>query len=157
MRMMMARGGAPHHGFTSFYIYLSKVLNVDAVIHVGTHGALEFMPGKQIGLSSDCWPDRLIDELPNLYLYSVNNPSEGSIAKRRSYAELISYLTPPIENAGLYKEMITLKEMLLSYRQSNDERERERVFESIEELSNSLNFPTEASNVRLTPEGSQRT
>jgi magnesium chelatase subunit H len=157
MRMMMARGGAPHHGFASFYIYLSKVLNVDAVIHVGTHGALEFMPGKQIGLSSDCWPDRLIDELPNLYLYSVNNPSEGSIAKRRSYAELISYLTPPIENAGLYKEMTTLKEMLLSYRQSNDERERERVFESIEELSNSLNFPTEASNVRLTPEGSQRT
>jgi len=157
MRMMMARGGAPHHGFTSFYIYLSTVLNVDAVIHVGTHGALEFMPGKQIGLSSDCWPDRLIDELPNLYLYSVNNPSEGSIAKRRSYAELISYLTPPIENAGLYKEMTTLKEMLLSYRQSNDERERERVFESIEELSNSLNFPTGASNVRLTPEGSQRT
>ncbi len=143
MRMMMARGGAPHHGFTSFYIYLSKVLNVDGVIHVGTHGALEFMPGKQIGLSSDCWPDRLIDELPNLYLYSVNNPSEGSIAKRRSYAELISYLTPPIENAGLYKEMATLKEMLMSYRQSADERERERLFESIEELSISLNFHVE--------------
>jgi len=140
MRMMMARGGAPHHGFASFYIYLSKILNVDAVIHVGTHGALEFMPGKQIGLSSDCWPDRLIDELPNLYLYSVNNPSEGSIAKRRSYAELISYLTPPIENAGLYKEMTTLKEMVLSYRQSTDERERERLYESIEEVAGSLNF-----------------
>ena len=157
MRMMMARGGAPHHGFASFYIYLSKVLNVDAVIHVGTHGALEFMPGKQIGLSPNCWPDRLIDELPHLYLYSVNNPSEGSIAKRRSYAELISYLTPPIENAGLYKEMTTLKEMVLSYRQSNDERERERLFESIEELSISLNFPTVASNIGLTPEGTQRT
>lgn len=140
MRMMMARGGAPHHGFASFYIYLSKILNVDAVIHVGTHGALEFMPGKQIGLSSDCWPDRLIDELPNLYLYSVNNPSEGSIAKRRSYAELISYLTPPIENAGLYKEMATLKELVMSYRQSSDERERKRLYESIEELSASLNF-----------------
>jgi len=140
MRMMMARGGAPHHGFTSFYIYLSKVLNVDAVIHVGTHGALEFMPGKQIGLSSDCWPDRLIDELPNLYLYSVNNPSEGSIAKRRSYAELISYLTPPIENAGLYKEMVTLKDMVMSYRQSSDDSERERLYESIEELSKTLNF-----------------
>jgi magnesium chelatase subunit H len=140
MRMMMARGGAPHHGFASFYIYLSKILNVDAVIHVGTHGALEFMPGKQIGLSDECWPDRLIDELPNLYLYSVNNPSEGSIAKRRSYAELISYLTPPIENAGLYKEMTTLKDMVLSYRQSNDERERERLYKSIEDLSKSLNF-----------------
>jgi len=140
MRMMMARGGAPHHGFASFYIYLSKILNVDAVIHVGTHGALEFMPGKQVGLSDECWPDRLIDELPNLYLYSVNNPSEGSIAKRRSYAELISYLTPPIENAGLYKEMATLKDMLMSYRQSADEREREGLYVSIEELSRNLNF-----------------
>ena len=65
---------------------------------------LEFMPGKQVGLSESCWPDRLIGELPNIYIYSVNNPSEGTIAKRRSYAELVSYLTPPIENAGLYKE-----------------------------------------------------
>jgi len=140
MRMMMARGGAPHHGFMAFYTYLSKVLNVDGVIHVGTHGALEFMPGKQIGLSSSCWPDRLIDELPNFYLYSVNNPSEGSIAKRRSYAELISYLTPPIENAGLYKELAALKDVVMSYRQSRDEVERERLFHSIDELSRSLNF-----------------
>ena len=103
MRLMMARSGSPHHGFMAFYTYLSKVLNVDGVIHFGTHGALEFMPGKQIGLSGECWPDRLIDEMPNFYVYSVNNPSEGSIAKRRSYAELISYLTPPIENAGLYQ------------------------------------------------------
>ena len=103
MRLMMARSGAPHHGFMAFYTYLSQLLNVDAVVHVGTHGAMEFMPGKQIGLSGECWPDRLIGELPNIYIYSVNNPSEGSIAKRRSYAELISYLTPPIENAGLYQ------------------------------------------------------
>ena len=79
MRLMMARSGSPHHGFMAFYTYLSKVLNVDGVIHFGTHGALEFMPGKQIGLSGACWPDRLIDELPNFYVYSVNNPSEGSI------------------------------------------------------------------------------
>ena len=79
------------------------MFQADAVVHVGTHGAMEFMPGKQVGLSAECWPDRLIGELPNFYIYSVNNPSEGTIAKRRSYAELISYLTPPIENAGLYK------------------------------------------------------
>jgi magnesium chelatase subunit H len=84
MRLMMARSGAPHHGFMAFYTYLSRVLDVDAVVHVGTHGAMEFMPGKQIGLSGECWPDRLIGELPNIYIYSVNNPSEGSIAKRRS-------------------------------------------------------------------------
>ena len=135
MRLMMARSGSPHHGFMAFYTYLSKVLNVDGVIHFGTHGALEFMPGKQIGLSGECWPDRLIDEMPNFYVYSVNNPSEGSIAKRRSYAELISYLTPPIENAGLYRELAGLKELVMAYRQSTSEGERARLYESIEELS----------------------
>ncbi|MBA3257539.1 MAG: cobaltochelatase subunit CobN [Pyrinomonadaceae bacterium] len=140
MRLMMARGGAPHHGFMAFYTYLSRVLNVDAVIHVGTHGALEFMPGKQVGLSGACWPDRLVGELPNIYIYSVNNPSEGSIAKRRSYAELISYLTPPVENAGLYRELATLKDLLLAYRQATDERERASLFDTIEECSRTLNF-----------------
>jgi magnesium chelatase subunit H len=132
---MMARSGSPHHGFMAFYTYLSKVLNVDGVIHFGTHGALEFMPGKQIGLSAECWPDRLIDEMPNFYVYSVNNPSEGSIAKRRSYAELISYLTPPIENAGLYRELAELKDLVMAYRQSTSEKERARLYASIKELS----------------------
>ncbi|HEY5443547.1 MAG TPA: cobaltochelatase subunit CobN, partial [Pyrinomonadaceae bacterium] len=136
---------APHHGFMSFYTYLTKVLKTDGIVHVGTHGALEFMPGKQIGLSGECWPDRLIDEVPNFYIYSVNNPSEGSIAKRRSYAELISYLTPPIENAGLYRELASLKDMLTAYRQSSNEDERGKLFESIEELSAKLNF-TQVSN-----------
>ncbi|HZJ46852.1 MAG TPA: cobaltochelatase subunit CobN, partial [Pyrinomonadaceae bacterium] len=146
MRMMMSRGSSPHHGFMAFYTYLSRVLDVDGVIHFGTHGSLEFMPGKQIGLSGECWPDRLIGELPNFYVYSVNNPSEGSIAKRRSYAELISYLTPPIENAGLYKDFLTLKELLNSYRHSTDDLERGRLFDSIEELSASLNLSTQNTN-----------
>ena len=140
MRMMMARSGSPHHGFMAFYTYLSKVLNADGVIHFGTHGSLEFMPGKQIGLSSECWPDRLIGELPNFYVYSVNNPSEGSIAKRRSYAELISYLTPPIENAGLYKELAGLRDLVQAYRQSNSEPDRARLFASIQELSSGLHL-----------------
>ena len=140
MRMMMARSGSPHHGFMAFYTYLSKILNADGVIHFGTHGSLEFMPGKQIGLSGECWPDRLIDELPNFYIYSVNNPSEGSIAKRRSYAELISYLTPPIENAGLYKELAGLKDLVMAYRESRSETERARLFASIEELSSALHL-----------------
>jgi magnesium chelatase subunit H len=140
MRLMMARSGSPHHGFMAFYTYLSKVFNADGVIHFGTHGALEFMPGKQIGLSGECWPDRLIDELPNFYVYSVNNPSEGSIAKRRSYAELISYLTPPIENAGLYRELAGLKDLVMAYRQSTNENEREKLFQSIEALRNELHF-----------------
>lgn len=140
MRLMMARGGSPHHGFMAFYTFLSKVFKADGLIHFGTHGALEFMPGKQIGLSGECWPDRLIDELPNFYIYSVNNPSEGSIAKRRSYAELISYLTPPIENAGLYKELAGLKDLVMAYRQSTNESERIRLYESIEEIRQQTHF-----------------
>ncbi|HEX8921988.1 MAG TPA: cobaltochelatase subunit CobN, partial [Pyrinomonadaceae bacterium] len=144
MRLLMARSGAPHHGFMALYTYLEKVFQADAVMHVGTHGALEFMPGKQVGLSEECWPDRLIGELPNIYIYSVNNPSEGSIAKRRSYAELISYLTPPIESAGLYKDLAALKESLMAYRQATDERERAQLFATIEETARALNFETKA-------------
>jgi magnesium chelatase subunit H len=140
MRLLMAQSGAPHHGFMALYTYLEKVYGADAVLHVGTHGALEFMPGKQVGLSASCWPDRLIGELPNIYLYSVNNPSEGSIAKRRSYAELISYLTPPIENAGLYKDLNALKELMMAYRQTANELEREQLYASIEETARVLNF-----------------
>jgi len=140
MRLLAAESASPHHGFMGFYTYIEKVFRADAVVHVGTHGALEFMPGKQAGLSSRCWPDRLIGELPNIYIYSVNNPSEGTIAKRRSYAELVSYLTPPIEHAGLYKGLSSLKELLSSYRRSTNEAEREFLFEAIEEKARELNL-----------------
>ncbi len=138
MRLLMAEGGAPHHGFMGLYTYLDKIFRADGIIHVGTHGALEFMPGKQVGLSNKCWPDRLIGEFPNIYIYSVNNPSEGTIAKRRSYAELISYLTPPIENAGLYNELASLKELLTAYRQTTDERQQDQLIEAITEKANQL-------------------
>jgi magnesium chelatase subunit H len=140
MRLLAAESGAPHHGFMALYTYIENVLGADAVVHMGTHGAMEFMPGKQVGLSESCWPDRLIGELPNVYVYSVNNPSEGTIAKRRSYAELVSYLTPPIENAGLYKEFVSMKELLNSYRRADDEIERRRLFEAIEEKAQQLNL-----------------
>ncbi len=150
MRLLMSRSGAPHHGFMGLYTYLEKVFRADAVIHVGTHGALEFMPGKQVGLSARCWPDRLIGELPHLYLYSVNNPSEGTIAKRRSYAELISYLTPPIESAGLYRELAALKELLLAYRQARQESEREQLYAAIEEQAQALHLAPEVEATEVT-------
>ncbi|HYN83609.1 MAG TPA: cobaltochelatase subunit CobN [Pyrinomonadaceae bacterium] len=140
MRLLMARGGAPHHGFAALYTYVEKVFRASAVVHVGTHGALEFMPGKQVGLSGECWPDRLIGELPHVYLYSVNNPSEGSIARRRSYAELVSYLTPNVSDAGLYAGLASLKEEIAAYRQAADERERERLYEAIEAKAAALHF-----------------
>ncbi|MFY9555107.1 MAG: cobaltochelatase subunit CobN [Blastocatellia bacterium] len=140
MRLLAAESGAPHHGFMGLYTYVEEIFRADAIVHVGTHGAMEFMPGKQVGLSEKCWPDRLIGELPNIYIYSVNNPSEGTIAKRRSYAELVSYLTPPIENAGLYKELAVIKDLLAAYRRTESETERHRFFEAIEEKAQQLNL-----------------
>ena len=96
MRLLFEKGFAPTHAFSAFYRYLREDFGAHAVLHFGTHGALEFMPGKQVGLSGLCWPDRLIADMPNFYLYAANNPSEGALAKRRSAATLISYLTPPV-------------------------------------------------------------
>jgi magnesium chelatase subunit H len=80
MRLLFERGFAPTHAFSAFYRYLREDFAAHAVVHYGTHGALEFMPGKQTGLSDACWPERLIGDLPNIYLYAANNPSEGAIA-----------------------------------------------------------------------------
>ena len=116
MRLLFEKGLAPTHAFSAFYRYLREDFAAHAVLHFGTHGALEFMPGKQSGLTGNCWPDRLINDLPNIYLYASNNPSEGSIAKRRSGATLISYLTPPIAQAGLYKGLNDLKASIERWR-----------------------------------------
>ncbi len=116
MRLLFEKGFAPTHAFSAFYRWLREDFGAHAVLHFGTHGALEFMPGKQNGMSSACWPDRLIGDLPNLYLYASNNPSEGTIAKRRAAATLVSYLTPPVAQAGLYKGLVDLKGLLERYR-----------------------------------------
>lgn len=115
MRLLFAKSASPHHGFAAYYTYLEKIFKADGVLHFGTHGSLEFMPGKQVGMSGTCYPDRLINSLPSAYLYAANNPSEATIAKRRSYAATVSYLTPPAENAGLYKGLKELKELISSY------------------------------------------
>ncbi|KMO35941.1 magnesium chelatase subunit H [Methylobacterium aquaticum] len=112
MRLLFEQGFAPTHAFSAFYRYLRDDFRADAVLHFGTHGALEFMPGKQTGLSAACWPERLIGALPNVYLYAANNPSEGTLAKRRAAATLVSYLTPSLAQAGLYRGLIDLKASL---------------------------------------------
>src|SRR5262249_29596650 len=116
MRLLFERSFAPTHAFAAFYRWIREDFRAHAVLHFGTHGALEFMPGKQAGLSGDCWPDRLIGDLPNLYLYASNNPSEGTLPRGRAAATLISYLTPPIARAGLYKGLADLKASLDSFR-----------------------------------------
>lgn len=125
MRLLFEKGFAPTHAFSAFYRWMREDFGADAVLHFGTHGALEFMPGKQTGLSARCWPDRLIGDLPNIYLYAANNPSEGALAKRRGAATLVSYLTPPVASAGLYRGLIELKGSLDRWRGLAPEEMRE--------------------------------
>lgn len=117
MRLLYDQGAAPTHAFSAFYHYLNHTISVDALLHFGTHGALEFMSGKQSGLSENCWPERLIEATPNFYFYAANNPSEAAIAKRRSSATLISHLTPSITEAGLYKGLSDLKASIQQWHQ----------------------------------------
>jgi len=126
MRLLFEKGFAPTHAFSAFYRYLREDFAAHAVLHFGTHGALEFMPGKQAGMSGACWPDRLIADMPNVYLYAANNPSEGTIAKRRANATLVSYLTPPVVEAGLYKGLNDLKASLNRWRALGPEDAHER-------------------------------
>ncbi len=127
MKLLFAKGFAPTHAFTAFYRYLREDFAADAVLHFGTHGALEFMPGKQVGLSQACWPDRLIGDLPNFYLYASNNPSEGMIAKRRAAATLVSYLTPPVAQAELYLGLSELKASIERWRARSDSDRAQRA------------------------------
>ncbi|MEM8538727.1 MAG: cobaltochelatase subunit CobN, partial [Pseudomonadota bacterium] len=110
------RSFAPTHAFTQFYLWLRNGFRADVLLHFGMHGALEFMPGKQAGVGEACWPDRLIGDLPNVYLYASNNPSEATLAKRRSNAVTVTHLTPPLASAGLYKGLAELKDSLSRWR-----------------------------------------
>ncbi len=116
MRLLFEKGFAPTHAFVTFYMWLRNTFSADVVLHFGMHGALEFMPGKQAGLGARDWPDRLIGEMPNVYLYASNNPSEASLAKRRSGAVTVTHLTPPLSTSGLYKGLLELKDSLTRYR-----------------------------------------
>ena len=132
MRLLFEKGFAPTHAFSAYYTYLKQGFAADAVVHFGTHGALEFMPGKQSGLSGDCWPDYLLGDLPNIYFYAANNPSEATIAKRRGNATIVSYLTPPVTEAGLYRGLSDLSATIARWRGLAPDADAERA--DLEEL-----------------------
>jgi len=117
MRLLFDKENTPHHQYLAFYRWISRGFGAHALVHVGMHGSAEWMPGLQLGLTRSCWPDALLGELPQLYLYPMNNPSEANIAKRRGYAVIVSHAVPPMARAGLYKELAALKEMLQDYRE----------------------------------------
>ena len=119
MRLLFDKSNTPHHQYIAFYRWISREFQAHAMVHVGMHGSVEWMPGLQTGLTGDCWPDALLGEVPHIYIYPVNNPSESTIAKRRGLATMVSHVVPPLSRAGLYKELPALKELLVDFRERN--------------------------------------
>ncbi|MBI9055779.1 MAG: cobaltochelatase subunit CobN [Bacteroidales bacterium] len=106
---------APPHSYIASYLWTQKDFQADAIFHFGTHGSLEFTPGKQVVLSDYDWADRLIGNTPHFYIYTISNIGEGIIAKRRSYATLLTYLTPPFMKSGLHDDLEELGQKIDKY------------------------------------------
>ncbi|MBW4022793.1 MAG: cobaltochelatase subunit CobN [Proteobacteria bacterium] len=102
----------PSHGYVAFYRWLREEADIHAMIHLGTHGTLEWLPGKAAALSADCWPVALTRGLPVIYPFIVNNPGEAAPAKRRLGAVTIGHLTPPLQRAGLHGRAVALERLV---------------------------------------------
>ena len=106
----------PPHEYVAAYGWLRNGFEADAFVHLGTHGSLEWLPGKTVGLDAASAPDGLLEDVPNVYPYIVNNPGEGTQATRRSYATIVDHLTPPMRAAGTYDDLAALEELVREYR-----------------------------------------
>jgi cobaltochelatase CobN len=105
----------PPHGYFAAYAWLTGEFRADAVIHLGKHGTLEWLPGKALALSAECFPEAVLAPLPHLYPFIVNDPGEGTQAKRRAQAVIIDHLTPPLTRAGSYGPMAELERLIDEY------------------------------------------
>lgn len=110
----------PHH-YYAYYRWIRDVFGADLIMHIGKHGSLEWLPGKSVGLSDSCFPDIAISDLPNVYPYIINNPGEGTQAKRRSYCCIIDHLVPVMHKADLYDHLAEIEVMLRDYHQAASE------------------------------------
>jgi cobaltochelatase CobN len=110
---------APSHHYLAVYRWLDKEFGTDAVIHVGKHGNLEWLPGKNLGMSASCGTDAAIGSLPLIYPFLVNDPGEGTQAKRRAHATIVDHLIPPMARAESYGDIARLEQLLDEYAQVN--------------------------------------
>jgi cobaltochelatase CobN len=106
---------APSHHYLASYWWLDRVWGADALVHLGKHGTLEWLPGKSVGLSDACAPDAALGTLPVVYPFVVNDPGEGVQAKRRMHATIVDHLIPPMARAGTYDELALLEDLLDEY------------------------------------------
>lgn len=136
----------PHHQYLAFYFWLQEFWDADAVFHVGTHGLAEFMKGKEVGMSENCFPDILIGNMPHLYIYHVLNTSESTIAKRRLYGTMISYNSPPYTTSDLYEDYTELQDLIDEYHEAllEDTLRSEKVKEKIRDKAKDLKFESDS-------------
>ncbi len=107
----------PAHHYLAFYRWLDEAWGADAVVHLGKHGTLEWLPGKAVGLSAGCWPDAALGDVPLFYPFVVNDPGEGTQAKRRSHAVVVDHLLPPMTRADTYDDLARLEQLFDEYAQ----------------------------------------
>ncbi|HTB02218.1 MAG TPA: cobaltochelatase subunit CobN [Bradyrhizobium sp.] len=124
---------SPRHAYVAFYLWLRHAVKCDALIHMGAHGTLEWLPGKSVALSSACWPEALLGPTPVIYPFIVNNPGEAAAAKRRLGAVTIGHMTPPISAGKLPSGLHTIERLLDEYSVAEglDPRRRERLARAI--------------------------
>ncbi len=133
---------APPHPYIASYLWTKNEFQADAVFHWGTHGSLEFTPGKQVALSGHDWADALIGITPHFYIYTISNVGEGIIAKRRSYATTLSYLTPPFMESEVAGELKLLSDKLTAFVGAKGA-VREQYRKSISDLTRQLDLHTD--------------
>ncbi|MDD1724102.1 MAG: cobaltochelatase subunit CobN, partial [Methanospirillum sp.] len=135
----------PHH-YLAYYRWLKHEFGAHALIHLGTHGTLEWLPGKSVGLSENCFPDLILDDIPHFYPYIMNNPGEGIQAKRRSVAAILDHLIPAMMRADGYDEVADLDSMLQEYfrsRAAGQGAKSADILDEILSLVNSKKFYTD--------------
>ena len=135
------------HQYLSYYRWLKDVFGVHIIIHMGTHGTLEWLPGKGVGLSERCYPDIVLGSIPNLYPYIIHNPGEGTGAKRRISATLVDHMIPAMTRAESYDELTELDGNLQAYFQAVNSKQRDQaavMLQKIHELVKDLSMLEEA-------------
>jgi len=130
----------PPHQWLAVYRWITRVFGADMLIHFGTHGYLEFRPGKGVGLSPSCWPEISIDRVPHLYVYIVSNPMEGVIAKRRGYAAIVDHVYPPMEMAEVLDDIDGLLAQYSHAKQLGDAQRAQIIYEELLELAGKHNI-----------------
>ncbi len=135
----------PRHSYVAFYLWLRKALGADALIHIGAHGTLEWLPGKSVALSADCWPEVLIRDLPVIYPFIVNDPGEAAQAKRRIGAVTLGHIPPALKESGTPDRMVRLESLLDEFSNADglDPRRRDRLQEDIRDEAQAIGLESD--------------